>query len=82
MRLDGIGKRDDSIRGRGGGHQHRGWLALHPATGRGEHGAQLARGAIGEDTEGYRREFVSLVKLADTLTPKPKAAAQVSDIAH
>ena len=47
---------------------------------------QLARGALvddlGEDTEGYRREFVSLVKLADSLTPKPKAAAQVSDIAH
>lgn len=43
---------------------------------------QLARGAVGEDTEGYRREFVSLVKLADSLTPKPKAAAQVSDIAH
>jgi Ca-activated chloride channel family protein len=43
---------------------------------------QLARGALGDDTEGYRREFVSLVKLADSLTPKPKAAAQVSDIAH
>jgi Ca-activated chloride channel family protein len=43
---------------------------------------QLARGAVGEDTEGYRREFVSLVKLADSLTPKPKAEAQVSDIAH
>ena len=43
---------------------------------------QLARGALGEDTEGYRREFVSLVKLADSLTPKPKAEAQVSDIAH
>jgi Ca-activated chloride channel family protein len=47
---------------------------------------QLARGAVGEDTEGYRREFVSLVKLADSLTPKEKAAAHVkdlvSDIAH
>jgi Ca-activated chloride channel family protein len=41
---------------------------------------QLARGAVGEDSEGYRREFVSLVKLADALTPKE--AAQVSDIAH
>jgi Ca-activated chloride channel homolog len=43
---------------------------------------QLARGAVGDDTAGYRREFVSLVKLADSLTPKEKAAAQVSDIAH
>jgi Ca-activated chloride channel family protein len=43
---------------------------------------QLARGAVGEDTEGYRREFVSLVKLADSLTPKANAPAQVSDIAH
>jgi Ca-activated chloride channel family protein len=41
---------------------------------------QLARGALGEDPEGYRREFVSLVKLADSLTPKD--TAQVSDIAH
>ena len=45
---------------------------------------QLARGALddprGDDQEGYRREFVSLVKLAGALTPKE--AAQVSDIAH
>jgi Ca-activated chloride channel family protein len=40
--------------------------------------AQLARGALGEDTEGYRREFLSLVKLAGSLTPSG-AAAQVSD---
>ncbi|HKS54915.1 MAG TPA: VWA domain-containing protein [Steroidobacteraceae bacterium] len=42
---------------------------------------RLARGALGEDSEGYRREFVSLVKLADSLTPKD-GAAQVSDIAN
>jgi len=29
----------------------------------------LAKTALSEDTEGYRREFVSLVKLADSLTP-------------
>ncbi len=40
--------------------------------------AQLARGALGEDTEGYRREFLSLVKLAGSLTPS--GAAQVSDV--
>jgi Ca-activated chloride channel homolog len=42
--------------------------------------AQLARGAVGEDAEGYRREFLSLVKLAGSLTPKE--TAQVSDVAH
>jgi Ca-activated chloride channel family protein len=31
---------------------------------------RLAKGALSEDNEGYRREFVSLVKLADSLTPK------------
>jgi Ca-activated chloride channel family protein len=31
--------------------------------------ASLAKGAFGSDDEGYRREFVSLVKLADSLTP-------------
>jgi Ca-activated chloride channel homolog len=41
---------------------------------------QLARGGLGDDSEGYRREFVSLVKLADSLTPKD--TVQVSDIAH
>jgi Ca-activated chloride channel family protein len=41
---------------------------------------QLARGGLGDDSEGYRREFVALVKLADSLTPKD--TAQVSDIAH
>jgi Ca-activated chloride channel family protein len=43
--------------------------------------AKLARGALDDDPEGYRREFLSLVKLADSLTPRP-GAAQVSDIAH
>jgi Ca-activated chloride channel family protein len=32
--------------------------------------ANLAKSALSEDNDGYRREFVSLVKLADTLTPK------------
>jgi Ca-activated chloride channel family protein len=32
--------------------------------------AKLANGALSADPEGYRREFVSLVKLADALTPK------------
>ena len=31
--------------------------------------AKLASGAIGEDRDGYRREFVSLVALARSLTP-------------
>jgi Ca-activated chloride channel family protein len=43
--------------------------------------ARLARDALDDDPEGYRREFLSLVKLADSLTPKD-GAAQVSDIAH
>jgi Ca-activated chloride channel family protein len=42
--------------------------------------AQLARGAVGEDTEGYRREFLSLVKLAGTLAPS--ATEQVSEVAR
>ena len=32
--------------------------------------AKLAKGALGEDADGYRHEFVSLVKLADSLAPK------------
>ena len=43
---------------------------------------RLARGALDEDPEGYRREFLSLVKLADSLTPTPADTAKVSDIAH
>jgi Ca-activated chloride channel family protein len=42
--------------------------------------AQLARGSLGEDTEGYRREFLSLVKLAGSLAPS--GAAQVSEVAR
>jgi Ca-activated chloride channel homolog len=42
--------------------------------------AQLARSSLGEDTEGYRREFLSLVKLAGSLTPS--GAAQVSEVAR
>jgi Ca-activated chloride channel family protein len=33
----------------------------------------LAKSALGEDEEGYRREFVSLVKLASALTPQTSA---------
>jgi Ca-activated chloride channel family protein len=43
--------------------------------------ARLARGALDEDADGYRREFLSLVKLADSLTPRDRAE-RVSDIAH
>jgi Ca-activated chloride channel homolog len=47
---------------------------------------RLARGALSDDTEGYRREFLALVKLADSLTPKDGAAPEkrdmVSDVAH
>jgi len=42
---------------------------------------KLARGALDQDPDGYRREFVSLVKLADSLTPHD-GAERVSDIAH
>ena len=41
---------------------------------------QLARGGLDEDPEGYRREFLSLVKLAGALAPR--GAEQVSDIGH
>jgi len=36
----------------------------------------LAKGGLSEDNEGYRREFVSLVKLADSLRP---SAEKLSD---
>ena len=42
--------------------------------------ARLARGALAEDEEGYRREFLSLVKLAGSMTPT--GAAQVSEVAQ
>ncbi|HET9446425.1 MAG TPA: VWA domain-containing protein [Steroidobacteraceae bacterium] len=42
--------------------------------------AKLARGALAEDPEGYRREFLSLVKLAGAMTPA--GAAQVSEVAQ
>ena len=42
---------------------------------------RLARGALDHDPEGYRREFVSLVKLAGSLTPAD-GAAQVSEVAR
>ena len=34
----------------------------------------LAKDGLGDDAEGYRREFVSLVKLAQALTPKQSKA--------
>jgi Ca-activated chloride channel family protein len=40
-----------------------------------EDAATLAKGALGQDEEGYRREFVSLVKLAQALQPAAVAAA-------
>lgn len=44
---------------------------------------KLARGALAEDRDGYRREFVSLVELARTLTPDaPSDKAKVSQIAR
>lgn len=42
--------------------------------------ARLARGAWGADSEGYRREFVSLVKLAQALGSEP--AEQVGQVAR
>jgi Ca-activated chloride channel family protein len=42
--------------------------------------ARLARGALDEDPEGYRREFLSLVKLAGSMAPA--GAAQVSEVAQ
>jgi Ca-activated chloride channel family protein len=40
---------------------------------------KLAKGALAEDNDGYRREFVSLVDLARTLAPNE---AKVSKIAR
>ena len=34
---------------------------------------QLARGALDQDGEGYRREFISLVKLAAAFSPQKEA---------
>jgi Ca-activated chloride channel family protein len=42
--------------------------------------ARLARGSLDEDPEGYRREFLSLVKLAGSMAPA--GAAQVSEVAQ
>jgi Ca-activated chloride channel family protein len=42
--------------------------------------ARLARGALDEDPEGYRREFLSLVQLAGSMAPA--GAAQVSEVAQ
>nr|WP_298720311.1 VWA domain-containing protein [uncultured Steroidobacter sp.] len=42
---------------------------------------RLASGALGADRDGYRREFVSLVTLARSLTPSPQAG-KVSQISE
>jgi len=42
----------------------------------------LAKSALDKDEEGYRREFVSLVKLAQTLAPRTPAAAARIDHAN
>jgi Ca-activated chloride channel homolog len=44
--------------------------------------AALAKTGLGEDRDGYRREFISLVKLADALasTHEPQAEQQVGQI--
>jgi Ca-activated chloride channel homolog len=42
---------------------------------------KLARGGIGDDPDGYRREFLSLVQLADSLTPRVETKDMVSDVA-
>jgi len=38
----------------------------------------LANGSLAEDAEGYRREFVSLVKLADSLAPKQERVGKIA----
>jgi Ca-activated chloride channel family protein len=43
--------------------------------------ALLARGGLGDDPDGYRREFLSLVQVADSLTPKVETKDMVSDVA-
>lgn len=42
--------------------------------------AALAKGALDQDGEGYRREFVSLVKLAQSLTPQDTPVQQVGEL--
>jgi Ca-activated chloride channel family protein len=40
----------------------------------------LAKSGLAEDSEGYRREFMSLVKLAQALTPRQGAEERVGDV--
>jgi Ca-activated chloride channel homolog len=42
--------------------------------------ANLAKSGLAEDSEGYRREFMSLVKLAQALTPQKAAEERVGDL--
>ena len=44
--------------------------------------AALAKEGLGSDDEGYRREFISLVKLAQALTPRPQAEERVGEVPH
>lgn len=39
----------------------------------------LAKTALSKDEEGYRREFVSLVKLAQAIAPQPQAARAIEN---
>jgi Ca-activated chloride channel family protein len=41
--------------------------------------AKLAKPALDYDSDGYRREFVSLVKLAESLTPKQPERVSKAD---
>jgi Ca-activated chloride channel family protein len=40
----------------------------------------LAKSGLAEDSEGYRREFMSLVKLAQALTPQQASEERVGDL--
>jgi Ca-activated chloride channel family protein len=41
--------------------------------------ANLAKGALSDDNDGYRREFVSLVKLADSLKPSNERVGRIEE---
>jgi Ca-activated chloride channel family protein len=41
--------------------------------------AKLAKNAMSEDNDGYRREFISLVKLADSLKPGNERVGRIEE---
>jgi Ca-activated chloride channel family protein len=41
--------------------------------------AKLAKNALSEDNDGYRREFISLVKLADSLKPSNERVGRIEE---